>query len=252
MSWADMVSDARKGRGPLRHARTILKGILSIRMPVFRPLAGALYAERELRHTLWPLFLKIIYREPLMRYRCDHIGRSLYLEGAIPQIYGNGSIRVGDNVRIGGRNSWTVGFKVSDGAELVIGNRVNIGYQNQISVAKRVTIGDDTMFAPNVQIYDNPNHPLSPAARLRHEQFAIEDAEPVSIGRNVWIGSGALIMRGVTIGDGAVIGAMSVVTRDVEPATLVAGNPARVLRDIADPTTAGHLLDPSVVDRDAG
>lgn len=234
MSWADLVLQARMGKGPLRHARAVLKRILAFRMPVFRPLAAVLWAERDLRQIVWPTLLKIVYREPLMRYRCEHVGRRLFLEGQIPLIEGNGSIRIGDDVRIGGRNSWTVGYKVSENARLVIGDRVNIGYHNTLSVATSLHIGDGTMFAPDVQIYDNPNHPLSPAARLRHESFSLEDAAPVVIGRNVWIGTGATIMRGVTIGDGAVIGAMSLVTRDVPPASLAAGNPARVIREIDD------------------
>ena len=65
MSWADLVLQARMGRGPLRYARAILKRILGIRMPVFRPLAAALWAERDLRQIVWPTLLKIVYREPL-------------------------------------------------------------------------------------------------------------------------------------------------------------------------------------------
>jgi acetyltransferase-like isoleucine patch superfamily enzyme len=234
MSWSDLVVQARLGRGPLRHARSILKRLLAIRLPVFRPLGALLWAERDLRYLVWPLLLKILYREPLLRYRCQTVGARLFLEGPLPLIDGNGTIRIGDDVRIGGRNSWTVGYKVSENAELIIEDRVNIGYHNTLSVAKSLRIGADTMFAPDVQIYDNPNHPLSPAARMRKEPFALADAAPVSIGRNVWIGTGAIVMRGVTIGDGAIVGAMSVVTRDVPPGALVAGNPARVLRTLDD------------------
>jgi len=234
MSWSDLVVQARLGKGPLRHARTVLKAALGIRMPVFRPLAALLWAERDLRHIVWPMLAKILYREPLMRYRCDRVGRRLFIEGQLPLIDGNGRVVIGDDVRIGSRNTWTVGYKVSEDAELVIGDRVNIGYHNTFSVATRLHIGPDTMFAPDVQIYDNPNHPLSPAARLRKEPFALEDAAPVMIGSNVWVGTGALILPGVTIGDGAIIGAMSLVNRDVPPATLAAGNPARVIRELED------------------
>jgi acetyltransferase-like isoleucine patch superfamily enzyme len=103
-----------------------------------------------------------------------------------------------------------------------------------LAAAVSIEIGDGTLLAPNVQIYDNPSHPVSPAARLRNDSFALEDARPVRIGENVWIGTGAMVMRGVTIGDGSIVAAASVVTRDVPPASLVAGNPATVIRSIAD------------------
>jgi acetyltransferase-like isoleucine patch superfamily enzyme len=234
MSWSDMVAAARRGTGPLRHARSILRIVRNFRLPLIRPIAALFYAERDLRQQWWPALLNVVYREPLLRYRCIEAGRGLHLEGAIPLIVGDGAIRLGANVRIGGRNTWIVGYKVSERAELVIGDRVNIGYQNVLAVAVRIEIGDDTLLAPNVHIYDNPSHPLSPAARLRHESFPIEDAKPVRIGRNVWIGTGAMILRGVTIGDGAVVAAATVVTGDVPPATLVAGNPARIIRELTD------------------
>jgi Bacterial transferase hexapeptide (six repeats) len=234
MSWADIVNAARQGRGPLRHARALLKRLISMRMPVIRPIAGFFYAEREVRSYVWPLFLKIVYREPLMRYRCASVGDRLWLEGAIPLTYGSGAIHIGNDVRIGGRNTWTVGFKNSVDAELVIGDRVNIGYQNVFAVARSIRIGNDTIFAPNVQVFDNPTHPLSPDARLRHEPAPLEDAAPVVIGSNVWVGTGAMILRGVTIGDGAVIGAQAVVTRDVPARALAAGNPAKVIRILED------------------
>jgi len=114
----------------------------------------------------------------------------------------------------------------------VIEDRVNVGYQNTFSVAVSVRIGADTMLSSRVQVYDNISHPLSPERRLRHEPFTLDEVSPVVIGRNCWIGSGAIIMRGVTIGDNSVVGAASVVTSDVPPNSLVAGNPSRVVRSI--------------------
>src|SRR3546814_1619754 len=87
-----------------------------------------------------------------------------------------------------------------------------------------VTIGDRTQIAPGVQIL-TADHPRDPAARATGLEFG----RPVRIGRNVWIGAGALILPGVTIGDDALVGAGSVVTRDVPAGATVAGNPARVL-----------------------
>jgi acetyltransferase-like isoleucine patch superfamily enzyme len=234
LGWDDLVARARRGEGPLKHARSVQRALLDFRLPVFRPLAALLYAERDLRWRIWPLLAKILYREPLLRYRAEHVGRRLMIEGSLPWITGNGRIRIGDDVTIGGENSWTVGFKVSTNAELIIGDNVYIGHHTTLSVAKSVRIGANTMFASRVQVYDNVTHPLAPERRLRHESFAIDEASPVVIGENCWIGHSAIIMRGITIGDNSVIGAAAVVTRDVPPNSFAAGNPARIIRSLVN------------------
>lgn len=97
-----------------------------------------------------------------------------------------------------------------------------------------ITIGDGAMIAANVQLISN-NHDL-------YERHIIT-CKPVHIGRNAWIGAGATILPGVTIGDNAVVGAASVVTRDVAPYTIVAGNPARFIRRIEPPRGCGFRDD---------
>ena len=232
MSWDDLMTAARQGRGVMRFARPAWRKVLGFRVPVFRPVAALLYAELNAQAILLPLLAQKFYREPLLRYRCANVGDHLRLEGALPEIIGDGRIEIGDDVLIGGQCTWVVGFKVSQGAELMIGNRVSINYQNMISVARSVRIGDDTRVAAGVQIYDNISHPLSPSRRLRHESFTLEESAPVVIGKNVWIGTRSIIMRGVTIGDHSVVAAGSIVTRDVPSYTLVGGAPAKVLKDI--------------------
>ena len=90
-----------------------------------------------------------------------------------------------------------------------------------------VFIGDNTLIGPNCTIA-TAEHMISPRLRKHGLQYN----KPVHIGNNVWIGSGAIILGGVTIGDNSIVGAGSVVTKDVEPNTIVVGNPARVLRKI--------------------
>lgn len=87
-----------------------------------------------------------------------------------------------------------------------------------------ITVGDGTQIGPQVQLLA-ADHPRDPAARAQ----GLENGRPVTIGRNVWIGGGALILPGVTVGDDAIVGAGAVVTRDVAPGTTVVGNPARPL-----------------------
>jgi acetyltransferase-like isoleucine patch superfamily enzyme len=233
----EMLIAAGRERGLMRHAKPLWRWLNEVRVPVFRPLAGALYAERQARAIWAPLLAKMLYREPLMRYRCESIGRRLQLEGVIPEIGGNGRIVIGNNVRIGPQCSWDIGHKASLVAELVIGNDVGIGYQNIISAVKRVEIGDRTILAGGVSIYDNPSHPMSPRQRFLHAPIELDDAEPVRIGRNCWIGSRAFVLKGVTIGDNSIVAAAAIVTKPVPPNVLVGGAPARILRELPDDLT---------------
>lgn len=92
-----------------------------------------------------------------------------------------------------------------------------------------VTIGDNCLIAPNV-IISAATHPVSPAGRLTGREYAL----PITIGNNVWIGAGAIINPGITIGDNSVIGSGSVVTKDVPANVVVAGNPARKIKNIVE------------------
>ena len=92
-----------------------------------------------------------------------------------------------------------------------------------------IYVGDYTMIAPNVVIA-TAGHPILPELREKQYQYNM----PVHIGRNCWIGAGALIMPGVTIGDNTVIGAGSVVTKDIPANVVAVGNPCRVLREIGE------------------
>lgn len=118
-------------------------------------------------------------------------------------------------------------FRCDYGCNVSIGENFFANFNLTILDEALVTIGDNVLIGPNVSIY-TACHPLDAATR---DTFA-EWAEPVKIGNSVWIGGGSTILPGVTIGDRAVIGAGSVVTRNVEADTLVAGNPARVIKKI--------------------
>ena len=225
-----MVEAARQGRGVLRYARPVRRALRGIRLPVVRPIVGILYTLTQICGITWHFVAKLLYREPLFRYRCERVGRRLNLEGAPPLIIGNGRIEVGDDVHIGSPCTWDVG----PNAELVIGNRVSLNYRGIVSVAQSVRIGDDTLIAGDVAIFDNTTHPVSPARRLARAPVMPPEVASVVIGRNVWIGIHCIVMRGVTIGDNSVVAAGSVVTKSVPPNTVVAGNPATPVRQLND------------------
>lgn len=116
-------------------------------------------------------------------------------------------------------------FHCDYGLNIRLGRGVFLNFGCVILDSVAVTIGDGTQIGPGVQLL-GADHPRDPAQR----RAGLEFGRPVRIGSNVWIGGGALILPGVTVGDDAIVGAGSVVTRDVPPAATVAGNPARVVR----------------------
>ena len=114
------------------------------------------------------------------------------------------------------------------GAHVELGERVFFNFNCVVLDVCRVRVGDFTLFGPAVQIY-TAMHPFDAELR-RREEFG----RPVEIGADVWVGGGAIILPGVRIGSRAVIGAGSVVTRDVPEGVFAAGNPCRVIREITE------------------
>ena len=119
-------------------------------------------------------------------------------------------------------------FYCDYGAHIELGERVFFNFNCVVLDVCPVRIGDYTLFGPAVQIY-TPMHPFN--AELRRRQ---EFGKPVEIGSDVWVGGGAIILPGVRIGSRAVVGAGSVVTRDIPDGVFAAGNPCRVIREITD------------------
>ena len=118
-------------------------------------------------------------------------------------------------------------FYCSYGKNIYIGDNVYMNWMCTIIDNNEVHIGDRVMIGPVVQIY-TAAHPLKAEPRVQ----GWEVANPIEIENNVWIGGAAIILPGVRIGQNAVVGAGSVVTRDVPENTVVAGNPARVIKEI--------------------
>lgn len=129
----------------------------------------------------------------------------------------------------GGESVWMQPpFYCDYGTNIELGERVFFNFNCIVLDVCRVRIGDFALFGPAVQIY-TPLHPLNAEQRRREEY-----GKPIDIGSDVWVGGGAFILAGVTIGSRSVIGAGSVVTRDIPEGVLAAGNPCRVIRTLTD------------------
>jgi acetyltransferase-like isoleucine patch superfamily enzyme len=119
-------------------------------------------------------------------------------------------------------------FYTTGGVDISVGRNVFVNQNCTFYDLGGLTIADDVMIGPNVSLITS-GHPLAPSQRR-----ACVIAKPIAIERNVWIAAGATIIGGVTVGENSVVAAGSVATKDIPANTLVGGNPARVIRSIAE------------------
>lgn len=120
-------------------------------------------------------------------------------------------------------------FYCDYGTNMKVGEKVFFNFNCIVLDVMQVTIGSRTLFGPNVQIY-TATHPIN----YKERASGLESAKPITIGEDVWIGGSAVICPGVTIGDRTIIGAGSVVTKDIPSDVFAAGNPCRVIRHLEE------------------
>jgi len=179
------------------------------------------------------LFYTATTRLKLRALGCP-VGKGLKIDGKLwVWAQKKGCIRLGDSVKINSRfGSNLVGltnpavFQCLDGGTITIGNHSGLS-SPILSARSSITIGEHTLIGGNVRIFDHDYHSLDFAKRGGKETSSDVKTRPVQIGNNVFIGTNAMILKGVTIGDRAIIGAGSVVSKDVPADEIWAGNPAQ-------------------------
>ena len=150
--------------------------------------------------------------------------------------------KTGGKVTIG-NHSFIFGLVATETeySEVNIGNNVYIGSETIIDCVQNVIIENDVLIAYQVIIHDSDNHSTSLSLRKndasdwvknRYHNWEVTGKRPIKISRGAWIAARAIILKGVTIGEGSIVGAGSVVTKDVPAWTVVGGNPARIIREI--------------------
>ncbi|MCW2988515.1 MAG: maltose acetyltransferase [Solirubrobacterales bacterium] len=149
-------------------------------------------------------------------------GRPYFYEGW-PIIRAEGPILLGEECRLRG-GPVRSRFVARSSGRIEIGAHAGFNFGAEVYSELGITIGDYSSIGPFVTIYDTSFHPVDEGGKVH--------AAPVEIGENVWIGRQVLILPGVTIGEHSVVASGAIVTRDIPPRTLVAGNPARPLREV--------------------
>ncbi len=209
-------------------ARKAYWGVQEVTLPappkgLTKPVSAAVQALR----ASYELPKRLLVTEPLFKAQCTEVGSGVRCDVHIHRIVGNGDIYIGDDVLMDGKIDIKFGARFSRTPTFRVGSHTGIGHDSSFLIGKAITIGDHCRIAAGVQMFDSSGHPLDPDDRKAGLPPRDEDVRPITIGNNVWIGRDAVIFPGVTIGDGAVVSARSVVMNDVPANSVFAGNPAR-------------------------
>ena len=175
----------------------------------------------RLLHPVSRMAKRLIYTARFLAHTSS-IEPSTQCDGPI-RVIGTGCISLGKGCRLGRECELTT----EGGGKIILGDNIRINRGVTLTSYSQVSIGTFSIIGEFASIRD-ANHGMTIGQPMRVQPHT---SDPISIGKDVWIGRGSCILPGVTIGDGAIIGANSVVTRNVPPRTLVAGAPARVLRE---------------------
>lgn len=204
-----------------RTARAARRFVFEFSMPapavIFRPLLWTFLAIRQFYYFVYRVFVC----EPLFKAQCTRVGRRVRTGPFIQWVQGAGRIEIGDDVAIYGKASFTFASRYSDAPTIRIGSHSHIGHNCQFVIGREITIGEYCQMAPGVTIFDASGHPSDPVAREAGKPAPTDTVKPVVIERNVWIGSGAVIFPGVTIGENSVIGTRAIVMNSVPANSLV-------------------------------
>lgn len=186
--------------------------------------------EREKRGNFFNTVFSWYNRQIFISY-CTDVGSGFKMgpKEMLLKVRGNVKLNVGKDVVIYNPITIALTDYFCGEAELEIGDGTHIGPYTAIRVAKHVRIGCNCLIARWVRIIDYNGHPLDPDARLAKKKIPESEIRPVIIGDNVWIGEDSFINAGVTIGNGSIVSANSIVTKDVPENVIAFGSPARVI-----------------------
>jgi acetyltransferase-like isoleucine patch superfamily enzyme len=251
-----LMSKIRRGEGPVfGTVKAVAKAVLNFHIPAGGPLRyvfGGLYPVHVFVREMGIWAARFFWYEPLFRSQCESVGKRFRME-KLPYILGRGRIVIGSGVRLSGKSSIGWGNRASGDVlpELVIGDDSFVGHECSFAVARSIRLGRHVLLAGGVRVYDYDGHPVDAGRRRAGEPNPPEQIRPVVIGDDVWVGTGAMILKGVTVGDRSVIAARSVVSSDVPADVVVAGNPARVVKRLGAEKGAGDMSEPRGVALDS-
>jgi acetyltransferase-like isoleucine patch superfamily enzyme len=238
-----VILKIKRGETPFfNFLRSAAKTVMTSNFPLpraFNPLLGLLYGLHQAAMSFFRWAATYFYREPLFRGRCEAVGKRFTLS-KMPFVVSHAKIFIGDDVNFFGKVDIFSG-RIFDEPKLIIHDRVDIGHNVLFVVNKQIEIEDDCNVASGVRFMDTDAHPRDAAERIADLPPRPEEIKPVHVCKNAWIGQNSFILKGVTIGEGAIIGVNSVVVTDIPPYSVAMGNPARVVVKDLKPATPPRL-----------
>lgn len=238
----EFLLKARRAETPFyRFVRKAALAVRSSRVPMPRVLHPAFRLAYHAHQVVGRFFCWLVnrlYREPLFWGRCESVGARFDLY-SMPFVVGQAEIHIGTDVTFSGQVDIFSG-RVFDHPKLVIGHHAKLGHGVVLVVNREVVIEDGVLIAGKCTIADSDGHPLDSEKRARGLPPSAEDIKPVRICRNAWLAEGCQIRKGVTIGEGAVVGCNSVVLSSIPPYCIAMGNPARVVGFAAASPPVSH------------
>lgn len=198
-------------------------------------LRHLLRLEREERLALVAV-IKCWYYKQILLSQVTGVGKGLKVgpEPIRVSRSNRGKLALGNGVVLYSPCEFVITTHIYSESTIEIGDNTRIGSNSSLRAAKHIRVGSGCLISPWVRIADYNGHPIQPGTGRIGAVTPADEVEPVFIGNNVWIGENAFIQKGVTIGDDSIVGANSVVTKDVPEGTIVRGIPARVAVRLAD------------------
>ena len=215
-----------------RFGRGVFRTVQEFSVPAPRVIARPVLALFLLIRWIYYFVARVFVCEPLFKAYCSRYGHKVRTGAYVPFVVGKGNLIVGDDVVINGKSNFYFASRCFENPTLIIGNHCFIGHGCEFTIGKRISIGSHCRIAGGVRMFDASGHPTDPVARRDGLPTPLDMVRPIVIADDVWIGGHATICPGVNIGEGSVVGTGSVVTKDVPPHTVVAGNPARPVRNL--------------------
>ena len=225
------VLKLRRGETPFyKKLRRIAHNVRAGNLPIPRVFNPVLRAGYFTYHGIelfirWSLAYFIF--EPLFRGRCESVGKRFRCT-RMPWVVGQSRIYIGDDVNFFGKVDIYSGSQL-DEPRLVLKDRVDLGHNVIFMVNKEIVLEEDVNVASGVRFMDSDAHPRDTMARIADLPAPVDEIKPVRIKRYAWIGHNSFIMKGVTVGEGSIVGVNSVVLNDIPDYSVAIGNPARVI-----------------------